>query len=161
MFSFEFDERKSQSNSVRHGIEFVQAQDLWSDPELVEIPARTSDEPRFLVVGRIEGKPVVGGHHASSWDHPHHFRSSFSRRGGFSMKAKQFDAEFDDGKDVTAALDLSKARHPLRKQRPVNVDFPEWMIASLDREASRLGVTRQSIIKVWLAERLEQQSRAG
>jgi len=74
------------------------------------------------------------------------------------MKAKQFDADFDGGKDVTAALDLSKARRPLQKQRRVNVDFPEWMIESLDREASRLGVTRQSIIKVWLAERLKQEA---
>ena len=72
------------------------------------------------------------------------------------MKAKKFDADFDGGKDISAALGLSKARRPLRKQRRVNVDFPEWMIESLDREASRLGVTRQSIIKVWLAERLEQ-----
>ena len=74
------------------------------------------------------------------------------------MKAKKFDADFDDGKNITGALDLSKARRPLQKQRRVNVDFPEWMIESLDKEASRLGVTRQSIIKVWLAERLEQAS---
>ena len=72
------------------------------------------------------------------------------------MKAKKFDAEFDAGRDVTAALDVAKARRPLQKQRRVNVDFPEWMIESLDKEASRIGVTRQSIIKVWLAERLEQ-----
>jgi hypothetical protein len=72
------------------------------------------------------------------------------------MKAKKFDSEFDSGKDVTSALDLSKARRPLQEQKRVNVDFPTWMIESLDREASRLGVTRQSIIKVWLAERLEQ-----
>lgn len=72
------------------------------------------------------------------------------------MKAKKFDADFDEGKDVTAALDLSKTHRPLQKQRRVNVDFPDWMIESLDREARRLGVTRQSIIKVWLAERLEQ-----
>lgn len=56
MFSFEFDERKSRANSAKHGIDFVQAQDLWSDPDLFEIPAKTSDEPRFLVIGRIEGK---------------------------------------------------------------------------------------------------------
>jgi uncharacterized DUF497 family protein len=56
MFSFEFDERKSRANSAKHGIDFVQAQDLWSDPDFVEIPARTSDESRFLVIGRIEGK---------------------------------------------------------------------------------------------------------
>jgi hypothetical protein len=72
------------------------------------------------------------------------------------MKAKRFDSDFDSGKDVTAALDVSKARRPLQEQKRVNVDFPTWMIESLDREASRLGVTRQSIIKIWLAERLEQ-----
>ena len=71
------------------------------------------------------------------------------------MRAKKFDADFDAGKDVTAALDLSTARRPAREQRRVNVDFPAWMVESLDREASRLGVTRQSIIKLWLAERLE------
>jgi len=72
------------------------------------------------------------------------------------MKAKSFDAKFDKGEDVTGVLDLSKARRPLQEQRRVNVDFPTWMIESLDREAGRLGVTRQSVIKVWLAERLEQ-----
>ena len=72
------------------------------------------------------------------------------------MKAKKFDSDFDSGKDITSALDLSRARRPQQEQKRVNVDFPTWMIESLDREASRLGVTRQSIIKVWLAERLEQ-----
>ncbi|MGD9730360.1 MAG: CopG family transcriptional regulator [Nitrospiraceae bacterium] len=72
------------------------------------------------------------------------------------MKAKKFDTNFESGVDVTAALDLSKARRPLQEQKRVNVDFPNWMVESLDREASRLGVTRQSIIKLWLAERLEQ-----
>lgn len=72
------------------------------------------------------------------------------------MKAKSFDAKFEKGEDVTGALDLSKARRSLQEQRRVNVDFPAWMIDSLDREAGRLGVTRQSVIKVWLAERLEQ-----
>jgi len=71
------------------------------------------------------------------------------------MKAKSFDRKFDRGEDVTAHLDLSRARRPGTEQRRVNVDLPAWMIESLDREARRLGVTRQSIIKVWLAERLE------
>jgi hypothetical protein len=74
------------------------------------------------------------------------------------MKAKKFDSDFDIGNNVTDALDLSKARRPLQKQKRINVDFPIWMIESLDREARRLGVTRQSIIKVWLAERLEQSA---
>ena len=71
------------------------------------------------------------------------------------MKAKDFDAQFDRGDDVTHALDLSKAHRPGQQPRRVTVDFPEWMIGSLDKEAKRLGVTRQSIIKVWIADRLE------
>ena len=71
------------------------------------------------------------------------------------MKAKKFEQQFDAGVDITATLDLSKARRVQLKQRRANVDFPTWMIDSLDREASKLGVTRQSVIKVWLAERLE------
>ena len=73
------------------------------------------------------------------------------------MKAKSLDRKFDEGKDITAELDLSKIKRPNQEQRRVNVDFPTWMIESLDKEASRIGVTRQSIIKVWLAERLEQR----
>ena len=71
------------------------------------------------------------------------------------MKAKEFDAKFDRGEDLSRALDLSKARRPGQEPKRVNVDFPEWMVESLDREAKRLGVTRQSIIKVWVAQRLE------
>jgi hypothetical protein len=75
------------------------------------------------------------------------------------MKADDFDRKFDEGvEDVVDDLDMSSARRPLREQRRVNVDFPVWMVESLDREASRLGVTRQSIIKVWIAERLEKAS---
>lgn len=75
------------------------------------------------------------------------------------MKADDFDARFDRGEGVTADLDLAKAQRPGREQRRVNVDFPAWMIDALDREASRLGVTRQSIIKVWIADRLDAPSR--
>mgnify|MGYP002655039891 CR=1 FL=1 len=71
------------------------------------------------------------------------------------MKAKNFDQRFDDDLDITASLDMSKAKRVLQAQKRVNVDFPTWMVDSLDREASKLGVTRQSVIKVWLAERLE------
>jgi hypothetical protein len=74
------------------------------------------------------------------------------------MKASELDRHFDDGEDISSELDLSSARRPNREQRRVNVDFPSWMVESLDREARRLGVTRQSIIKVWIAERLEQKA---
>ena len=74
------------------------------------------------------------------------------------MKAKEFDKKFDDGEDITKYLDFSKATRPGQEQKRVNVDFPVWMIHSLDKEAKRLGVTRQSIIKVWMAERIEKIS---
>lgn len=74
------------------------------------------------------------------------------------MKAREFDRKFERGEDITAHLSLAKARRPGEEPRRVNVDFPAWMVASLDREARRLGITRQSVIKMWLAERLQ---RAG
>jgi len=73
------------------------------------------------------------------------------------MNSSDFDRRFDEGDSVIDALDLSAARRPRLDQRRVNVDFPLWMVEQLDLEASRLGVTRQSIIKVWLAERLERR----
>ena len=77
------------------------------------------------------------------------------------MKAKAFDKKFDDGnEDIIRDLDLSTLKRPNQKQKRVNVDFPIWIIDSLDKEASRVGVTRQSIIKLWLAERLEKQVSA-
>lgn len=75
------------------------------------------------------------------------------------MKAKNFEKQFDEDIDITALLDVSKAKRVLQEQKRVNVDFPTWMIESLDREAGKLGVTRQSVIKVWLAERLEKSAR--
>ncbi len=74
------------------------------------------------------------------------------------MKARDFDKEFDEGKDVSAHLDRSKARRPELELKRVNVDFPIWMIRLLDKEAKRLGVPRQSVIKIWLAERLGKAS---
>jgi hypothetical protein len=71
------------------------------------------------------------------------------------MKASEFDKKFDEGKDISKYLELSKARRHGQEQKRVNVDFPLWMVQMLDREAKRLGVPRQAIIKVWVAERLE------
>jgi len=75
------------------------------------------------------------------------------------MKASDLDKKFDEGvEDVVDDLDLSKAARPNQVARRVNVDFPAWMVESLDREAKRLGVTRQSVIKVWIAEKLEHKA---
>ncbi len=73
------------------------------------------------------------------------------------MKASDFDRKLYDGEDITADLDLSKVCRSGQEQQRVNIHFPAWRIQSLDREARRLGVTRQSVIKVWIAERLERK----
>ena len=72
------------------------------------------------------------------------------------MKASELDKRFDKDEDILGFLDLSKARKPGQEQKRVNVDFPIWMIHRLDKEAKRLGVPRQSIIKIWIAERLKE-----
>ena len=74
------------------------------------------------------------------------------------MKASDFDEKFDRGEDITSDLDIAKGRRLNLESKRINVDFPAWMIESLDREAKRLGVTRQSIIKVWIAEMLERRA---
>lgn len=76
------------------------------------------------------------------------------------MKAREFDAAFDDNEvDIVDQLDLSRARRPGRDVQRVNVDFPTWMVSSLDAEASRLGITRQAVIKTWIAERLDRSAQ--
>lgn len=71
------------------------------------------------------------------------------------MKAKEFDKQFDSGENVLEYLELAKARRVGQEQKRVNVDFPVWMIQSLDKEAKRLGIPRQSLIKVLIAQHIE------
>lgn len=71
------------------------------------------------------------------------------------MKGTELERRFDDGEDVSDEFDWSRAVRPNLEAKRVNVDFPTWMVNGLDREAKRLGVTRQSLIKMWIAERLQ------
>ena len=76
------------------------------------------------------------------------------------MKAKEFDRAFDEGHDsIDENIDWSSAQRPALETRRINIDFPEWMITALDREAARLGIARQAVVKTWLAERLDQGRR--
>jgi len=75
-----------------------------------------------------------------------------------TITGEEFDRRFDRGEDVSAFLDWSKARRPGLEPRRVNVDLPEWMIAELDKQASLIGVTRQSIMKVWLSDRIKEEN---
>ncbi len=76
------------------------------------------------------------------------------------MKAKELDALFDSGEDITQYLDMSTLTKNGTQTKKINVDFPEWVINSLDLEAKKIGVTRQSIIKVWIAERLKEEAQS-
>ena len=71
------------------------------------------------------------------------------------MDTRKFDTLFVSGRDITEYLELDKANRPSQQPKRINVDFPAWIILALDKEAKRIGITRQSLIKVWLAERLQ------
>jgi hypothetical protein len=98
-----------------------------------------------------------------SWHCPETGGHRYSHRHGepscYPTNTKDLDKKFDSGEDITEFLDLSKAKRLGQEQKRVNVDFPVWMIHSLDKEAKRLGVPRQSIIKIWIAERLKEVSK--
>ena len=72
-----------------------------------------------------------------------------------TITTEELDRRFDDGEDITEFLDMDKAFRPNLEQRRVNLDLPTWMIKTLDQEAKRVGVTRQSIMKVWISERIK------
>ncbi len=72
------------------------------------------------------------------------------------MKAKKFDEKFESGEDLTDNLDFSKARRVNQEPKRVNIDFPTWVVADLDKHSKRLGITRQALVKVWIAEKLKE-----
>jgi len=76
-----------------------------------------------------------------------------------TISADEFDRLFDEGHDISEYLDHSSARRPNLEIKRINVDFPQWMVHRLDREARRLGVTRQSIIKTWIGDRMKAEDR--
>lgn len=71
------------------------------------------------------------------------------------MKAQEFDEKFESGEDLTNNLDFSKARRVNQESKRVNIDFPTWVVEGLDKQAKRLGITRQALVKVWIAEKLK------
>lgn len=78
-----------------------------------------------------------------------------------TISAAELDAKFDAGEDISEYLDWENARRPGLEARRVNVDFPDWMVCSLDRAAARIGVPRQALIKFWIAERLNEEQKSA
>ncbi|MDL5051088.1 CopG family transcriptional regulator [Oscillatoria amoena NRMC-F 0135] len=74
-----------------------------------------------------------------------------------TMTAREFDKRFDEGEDITPHIDPASIHRPGLEPRRVNVDFPEWIIDQLDRQSKLIGVSRQSLIKLWVSERMQQE----
>jgi uncharacterized DUF497 family protein len=156
--NFEFDPPKSAANRAKHGIDLEEAQRLWRDADLAVAPALAGPEPRFLAIGKIDGKVWTA---IFTWRDDRlrlfqcaargQLRSSIMKK----ISSDAFDRKFDEGEDISEFVDWSKMRRRGREIRRVNVDFPAWVVEALDREASRLGVTRQALVKLWIAERLD------
>lgn len=161
IMGFKFDPQKSVSNVEKHGIDFETAQELWADPNRVEFTARFKDEERH---------GLVAIHEQRLWCAIFTLRGAniriISVRGREHMKristmtAHEFDERFDQGEDISTFVDASTIRRPGLNARRVNVDFPEWMIQNLDRESKLIGVSRQALIKLWIAERIQAERRA-
>lgn len=83
-------------------------------------------------------------------------KSAPDERRSSAMKAREFDRAFDSGEDVSAHVDWSRARRVNVETRRVNVDFPAWVVEALDRQARLRGILRQSLIKLWIVERLKE-----
>lgn len=79
------------------------------------------------------------------------------KKNNFTIKAEDLDTMFDEGEDITPYLDIEQARRPGLKHKKVSVSFPQWMVDQLDIQATTLGVNRQSVIKIWIAERLKHE----
>lgn len=128
---FEYDPRKSEANRKKHGINFEEAKEIWSGPS-VEFAAKEEFENRFAILGPVRGKL---------------FMKKASRR---PSTAEEFDAHFE-AHDISDLLDVGTKR--------VNLDIPTPILRRLDLKAHELGLTRQALVKYWIAERLELLSK--
>lgn len=153
---FEFDEAKSKSDKDKHGIDFLEAQALWDDPYLYKYRPRPWMSHVTLLSESLRASTGLRSSHIEVIAFASFPCVGLAPKRWRSMKAEAFDRKFESDQDIIDDLDLENASRPRLQARRVNVDFPGWMVDELDQEARRLGVTRQSIIKVWLAERLEQ-----
>ena len=153
---FEFDLEKSSINKAKHEIHFIEAQELWKDPNGLEVPAQSKTEPRNALIAHFSTKFGQSySRYAKRKLESYHAGGLEMAKKEHTITAEEFDRRFDDGEDITQFLDFDQAYRPNLEQRRVNLDLPNWMIDTLDREAKRVGVTRQSIMKVWISERIK------
>ena len=169
--TFEFDPAKSASNKIKHGLDFEEAQELWKGERLEAPSPVESTEPRFFVIGKSKvaitplSSPIAARRCGSSISEPVAQKKYISMKtvktSSRKMTAEELEARFDAGEDIGSLIDPSTIRRygPGEERRDltstkVNVDFPRWIVQELDKEADIIGVPRQSLIKMWLVERL-------
>ncbi len=156
---FTFDCNKSLRNLEKHGIDFREAQALWSDDNRLEFKLMHTGEQRYGVLALQHGLGCLSDEDCSFAS----FLSDAQPSGrGVYMTAKMpsasdIDRMVDEGVDMTPYIDMSSIEQPGRNQRRVGIDMVETMISRLDFYAAQYGVTRQSLMKLWLGERLDQE----
>lgn len=169
MLNFEYDANKSIKNKEKHNISFEEARLLWDDKNGIVVPANIIDnELRYALIATFKRKCYV----AIFTLRDENYRIISVRRCRKTRRktmqtitVKEFDEKFDKGEDISQYLDFSKSlkvkdfEKKMIKSKKINVDFPENILVLLDQEAQRIGVTRQSIIKVWIAERLKEEQK--
>jgi hypothetical protein len=166
---FEFDATKSSTtNRLKHGIDFIDAPAPWNDPDRLGIAARRIDEPagRSSAVSETRcgrrSSPIAKAKSASSRFDGHEPRNEHAMSDVDALSADRLGALHDAGADMTPHLDIESGRRPGRETRPVSVDFPVHLLDEIDREAGRLGVTRQAFITARLADAvLPRQANRG
>jgi len=155
---------KNAANKAKHGIDFDEAQKLWEYAYALTAGAGATEESRCSVVaeqGLNCGQRLL---HTEAWqyetfqyDAPGQTRSKTMKREKKKLtpiSTEEFDRKFDDGEDISEYVDWDSATHINLKPKVVNVSFPTWMVEALDREAAKMGITRQSLIKVVVNEHL-------
>jgi uncharacterized DUF497 family protein len=160
--TFEYDPKKSEANKAKHGIDFEEAKALWDDPNLLVVDSQHSSENRKLGVAQLSNK---------FWSAIFTMRGENVRlisvrrdvmkklKDTAAISAEELDRKFDDGENVSEHFDWKNATRPNLEIKRVNIDLPNHFLIRLDRESALRGITRQSLIKVWLYERLEEAEK--
>ena len=164
-YTFEFDPRKDKHNKEKHGVCLSEAAKIWEGDHII-IPAKNiSDEQRHMILGIIEEETyaciftyrgnkirLISCHRTDK-----KLERYYHERSNKKILAKEFDKKFDKDEDLSNYLDFGKAVVIKR----INLDLPQWILDVLDKEALKLNVSRQAVIKMWLSEKISNIKKAA
>ena len=159
---FEYDPAKSAANKAKHGLDFEEAKALWKD----ENPCCAPGSRAFLSLAALGARSGPGLSHTgatpcASFPYGAPARTRWNTMDREHISAEEFDRRFDAGEDISGHVDWAAGRRPNKQTQRVNVDFPTWMVEALDTEARHLGVSRQALVKVWIANCLARDAHSA